>query len=264
MAAEAELSVRPTAAEILQRVLSDAESEVGRPTSALAFSGLAAGLTMGFTGLGVAASFHAFGHGPWQDYAAYLIYPIGFVAVIVGRAQLYTENTLYPVALVLDRRAYLRRTLLLWTVVFWSNIAGVLVFAALVTKTHALPHGVQDELAALGVQAVSHTFAYAFWSGIVGGWLIALVAWLVEGTDGGVSMIVVIWILTFVVGVAGLAHCIASSAEIVSAVLAGRAALGDYAVWLTGATIGNTVGGVVIVALLNYGQVMAGGKEAAE
>jgi len=258
--AEAELSVRPTAAEILERVLSDAESEVGRPASALALSGLAAGLTMGFTGLGVAASFHAFGHGPWQHFAAYLIYPIGFVAVIVGRAQLYTENTLYPVALVLDRRKHLVQTLVLWTIVFWSNIVGVVVFSALVTKTHALPHGVQDELSALGSHAVDVTFAYAFFSGIVGGWLIALVAWLVEGTDGGVSMIVVIWLLTFLVGVAGLAHCIASSAEIVSAVMAGRAGLGEYARWLTGATLGNTVGGVVLVALLNYGQVMAGGK----
>jgi formate/nitrite transporter FocA (FNT family) len=259
--AEAELSVRPTAAEILERVLSDAESEVDRPLPALALSGLAAGLTMGFTGLGVAASFAAFGHGPWQHFAAYLIYPIGFVAVIIGRQQLYTENTLYPVALVLDRHEYLRRTLVLWTVVFWANIAGVIVFAALVTKTHALPHDIQQQLAALGSHAVDRTFAYAFFSGIVGGWLIALVAWLLDGTDGGVSMIVLIWLLTFLVGLAGLAHCIASSAEILAAVMAGRAGLGEYALWLTAATIGNTVGGVVIVALLNYGQVMAGGKD---
>jgi formate/nitrite transporter FocA (FNT family) len=258
--AEAELSVRPTAAEILERVLSDAESEVHRPPSALALSGLAAGLTMGFTGLGVAAAFHAFGHGPWQHFAAYLIYPIGFVAVIVGRQQLYTENTLYPVALVLDRRAYLGRTLRLWAIVFWSNIAGVVVFSALVMKTHAVPQNVQQELAGLGSHAVDRTFAYAFFSGIVGGWLIALVAWLVEGTDGSFSVIAVTWILTFLVGVAGLAHCIASSAEIVSAVLADRAGLGEYALWLTGATLGNTVGGVVLVALLNYGQVTAGGK----
>lgn len=257
--AEAELSVRPTAREIFERVLSDAESEVARPPIALGLSGLAAGLTMGFTGLGVAAALDALGaDGGWQHFVAYLLYPVGFVAVIVGRAQLFTENTLYPVVLVLDRRAFFAETARLWAIVFFSNVAGVIVFAALAMKVHAVPHGVQDELAGLGVEAVDRSFGYAFWSGIVGGWLIALVAWLVEGTGGGFSLVAVTWMLTFLVGIAGLAHCIATSVEIVAAILAGSAGIGEYALWLTGATLGNAVGGVVIVSLLNYGQVMAG------
>jgi formate/nitrite transporter FocA (FNT family) len=257
--AEAELSVRPTAREIFERVLSDAESEVGRPPSALALSGLAAGLTMGFTGLAVAAAFDAVGHGGgWQHFVAYLLYPVGFIAVIVGRAQLFTENTLYPVVLVLDRHEFLGRTARLWLIVFFANLAGVIVFAALVMQVHAVPAGVQDELARLGADAVEQSFGYAFWSGIVGGWLIALVAWLVEGSQGGISMIAVIWMLTFLVGLTGLAHCIATSVEIVAAVFDGSAGLGGYLVWLSGATLGNAVGGVVIVSLLNYGQVMAG------
>ena len=261
--AEADLSVRPTAREIFDRVLSDAEAEVDRPNAALALSGLAAGLTMGFTGLAVAAAFHAFGHGPWQSFAAYLLYPIGFIAVIVGRAQLFTENTLYPVVLVLDRREFLGRTAQLWAIVFAANVVGVIVFAALVMKTPAAPPGLKHELVLLGDEAVRKSFAFAFWSGIVGGWLIALVAWLVEGTGGGMAMLAVIWILTFVVGLAGLAHCIATSAEIVAALLDGSSSVGSYARWLAGATLGNAFGGVVIVSLLNYGQVIAGsGHEA--
>ena len=33
-----------------------------------------------------------------------MFYPIGFIVVILGRAQLFTENTLYPVALVLAEK----------------------------------------------------------------------------------------------------------------------------------------------------------------
>ena len=256
--AEAELSVRPTAREIYERVISDAESEIDRTAAALAFSGIAAGLTMGFTGLAVAAAFRVVGHGGWQDLVAYTVYPVGFIAVIVGRAQLFTENTLYPVVLVLDRRQFLARTARLWAIVFPANIAGVLVFAALVMKTPAVAEPLKHELSLLGVDALSHSFGYAFWSGVVGGWLIALVAWLVEGTDGGFSMLAVVWILTFLVGLAGLAHCIATSGEIAASLFDGSAAVGDYLLWLLGAALGNVVGGVVVVSLLNYGQVVAG------
>jgi len=249
---------RPTAVEVFEEVLTSAREELRRTTAELGFSGLAAGLAMGLTGLAVAAGLAA----EVTHAAALTLYPVGFVAVVIGRQQLFTENTLYPVALALDerRRERVLGTARLWAVVFAANIAGAVAFGALAARTGAIPAELETELVRLGTTAVDRPLDDVFWSAIVGGWLIALVAWLVEGTDGGVSMIVVIWLLTFLVGVAGLAHCIASSAEIVSAVMAGRAGLGEYARWLTGATLGNKVGGVVLVALLNYGQVMAGGK----
>ena len=102
---------------------------------------------------------------------AYLIYPIGFIAVIIGRQQLFTENTLYPVVLVLDERKHLLSTLRLWAVVFISNIAGALLFAALCTYTTALKPDIKTKLLELGVTAVQGSFGHFFWSGVVGGWL---------------------------------------------------------------------------------------------
>jgi len=85
---------------------------------------------------------------------------------------------------------------------------------------------------------------------VVGGWLIALVAWIVTASRWTIGQVVMVWLLTFLVGVGRFAHCIATSGEILSAVVA-RA----YAHWLVPATLGNIAGGVVIVSLLNYGQV---------
>ena len=258
MADAGEGSARPQAGQILRRVLEDAEEEIGRPSSALAFSGLAAGMTMGFSGLGVAIAQHVLGTGEWQRFVSFGLYPIGFVAVIIGRAQLFTENTLYPVARVLDRRSGYLDTLRLWGVVFGANIVGVLAFAALMTRLHTLSRGEEAQLVHLGENAVSRSFPHVFWSAVIGGWLIALIAWLIEGAAEPVGQIVLIWTLSFVVGVGGFAHCIATSGEILGAVLDGGVGVGNYARWLTAATLGNMAGGVLIVALLNYGQVMAG------
>ena len=129
---------RFTADEILQGTLDNARNELRRSLVKLGFSGIAGGITMGLTALGV-SSIRAFvGDGGWRDLVAYLAYPLGFIAVIIGRAQLFTENTLYPVVLVLDERKHLVRMLRLWGTVFLANVIGATIFAVLVAKSSAL------------------------------------------------------------------------------------------------------------------------------
>jgi formate/nitrite transporter FocA (FNT family) len=246
---------RLTAPEIFHNVAEDAREELKRSSTKLAFSGLAGGLTLGLTGLSVAAVRALLGRGGWQDLVSYLAYPIGFIAVIIGRAQLFTENTLYPVILVLDEHRYLVQTLRLWGVVFVSNIAGATCFALLAIKSGALLPGIASQLADLGHEAVQGSGSHIFSSGVIGGWLIALVAWVVTASQWTIGQLAMVWFLTFVVGVGKFSHCIVTSGEIISAVLAGQATLGEYLRWLALATSGNIVGGVVIVSVLNYGQV---------
>jgi formate/nitrite transporter FocA (FNT family) len=250
-------SNRRSGSEIFAAAVKNARDELERSSRALAFSGLAGGLTMGLTGLSVAAVRATIGKGGWADMASFLFYPIGFIAVIIGRGQLFTENTLYPVILVLDerKRRDLINTARLWAVVFFSNVAGAAAFAALAVLTGALRPGIVAALVDLGKESVRQPSAHVFWSGLIGGWLIALVAWMVTASHWTIGQLAMTWLLTFVVGIAHLAHCIATSGEILSAVLHGDAAFGAYTHWLLVATLGNIVGGVVIVSLLNYGQV---------
>jgi formate/nitrite transporter FocA (FNT family) len=256
--ATSQQTLRRTAREIFEYVEANAHEELRRSTHALAFSGFAGGLSMGLTGLGVASVMAAIPGSPARGLVAYLVYPIGFVAVIIGRAQLFTENTLYPVALVLSERRHFMDTLRLWLVVFTFNLLGATAFAALATLSQALQPQVQKELLQLGIEAAQPGFAHIFWSGVIGGWIIALVAWMVTASHWTIGQIAVIWLLTFVVGVGHFAHCIASSGEILSAVFAGSVPFGRYVEWLTLATSGNILGGVMIVTLLNFGQVKVG------
>jgi formate/nitrite transporter FocA (FNT family) len=246
---------RLTAPEIFHAAVASARTELKRSSRTLFFSGLAGGLTLGLTGLSVAAVRTLLGHGPWQDFVSFLVYPVGFIAVIIGRAQLFTENTLYPVVLVLDERRHVFHTLRLWGVVFASNILGAFLFAVLATKTAALAPGIAEQLVNLGIEATHGSGAHFFWSGIIGGWLIALVAWVVTASQWTIGQLVMIWLLTFIVGIGRFAHCIVTSGEILSATLYGAVYPSTYFHWLLLATLGNIVGGVVIVSVLNYGQV---------
>ncbi len=258
MAASTPNTLRRTAREIFEHVEDNAHEELRRSAHALAFSGFAGGLSMGLTGLGVASGMALFGDSPSHQFFAYFLYPIGFVAVIIGRAQLFTENTLYPVALILSERRHFADTLRLWTVVFLFNVLGAIAFAALAIRTDSLLPGISRQLVALGVQAAQGGGTHIFWSGVIGGWIIALVAWMVTASHWTVGQIMVIWLLTFVVGIGHFAHCIASSGEIMAAVFAGSVSFPHYLHWLGCATSGNIVGGVFIVTLLNFGQVKAG------
>lgn len=246
---------RLTAAEIFDRVTTGGAEELKRPFFHLAFSGVAAGLSMGVSALGVALVLAQLGDSAGAEALAYLLYPLGFLAVILGRQQLFTENTLFPVALVLEERRHLPALVKLWLTVLVANIIGTALFSALAVLTPALPEGARGELAGLGVEAAGHGIGTIFWSGVVGGWLIALVAWLVTASTTTTGQLTVIFLLTYAVGVGHFAHSIAGSAELLSAVLAGELSAMDYPRWLAGAVLGNAVGGVVIVALFAYGQV---------
>ena len=249
---------RRSAHEILEEAGDNGRRELARPAKALAFSGLAGGITMGLTGMSVAIAHATLGYtGSLQKFIPYLFYPVGFIAVIIGRAQLFTENTLYPVVLIFSDRKQILPTLRLWVIVFCTNVVGAALFAGLAVRTGALSPEFVKELVTLGVDSSGGTMAHIFWTGVIGGWLIALVAWMVTASHWTIGQIAVVWILTFIVGLGHFAHCIATSGEILSAVFTGQVAIASYGHWLLFATLGNALGGVTFVTLLNFGQVKA-------
>jgi formate/nitrite transporter FocA (FNT family) len=246
---------RPTAHQIYAQVAKNARQELKRPASGLAVSGFAGGMTMGLTGLATAITRAELGTAGWAQFVTALLYPVGFIAVILGRAQLFTENTLYPVALVLSERRHYFATLRLWAIVLVCNCIGALAFAALAVRTQALQPKYVDSLVAIGIENANHSLSSIFWSAIIGGWIIAMVAWLVSASHSISGSVMLIWLLAFVVGLGHFAHSIASSGEILAAVLHSKLPALAYVRWLWPAVLGNIAGGVGLVTMLEYGQV---------
>jgi formate/nitrite transporter FocA (FNT family) len=126
---------RPSAEEIFKQVATNARQELKRTTFSLALSGFGGGAVMGLSALGPAMALAMLGYSSTSRIISNLLYPLGFIVVILGRSQLFTENTLYPVALVLSEKRELWNTMRLWTVVLPANIAGAFCFAAITTPS---------------------------------------------------------------------------------------------------------------------------------
>lgn len=248
-----------TAGEILEAVVEDGREELGRASAGLAFSGFAAGLNISFSAVALAVVGSMTGG---LGLAAMLAYPIGFLIVTLGRAQLFTANTVTPVTVVLSRLSSAANLLRLWAVVFVSNLLGTALFAAAVVYGHLLQSGAMEVL----FGEVSHKLEYGFWAvalkGVFGGWLVALVVWMVAAAKDTISQVFFVYILVFLIPAAGLTHCIAGSAEVLMSVFSGKSGFGEYlGGFLIPTTLGNTVGGVLLVTLLNHGQVIGSKKK---
>lgn len=252
---------RLTAHEIYEHVVQAGREELTRPVVQLAYSGLAGGVVMGLSGLGVALMRSYLGDGEAARLASFALYPAGFVAVIIGRAQLFTENTLFPVVVVMRNPSRLPRMFLLWAVVLTCNVLGAFAFSLLAHHTGALKPEVVDKLGTLGREAVEHGTWELFWAAVMGGWLIALVAWLVSASRSTFGQLSLIWFFTFMVGAGHFAHSIAGSSEVLIAVLHTDLPVSAFFRWLMAAVLGNVVGGVGLVSLLNYGQVETSSEE---
>lgn len=253
---------RPSAEDIYQQVATNARQELKRSNTSLAISGFGGGAFMGLSALGTAIAVALLGDSPGAHMISRMFYTLGFIVVIVGRSQLFTENTLYPVALVLAEKRELWNTIRLWAIVLPANVAGAFAFSALVSWTPALNPPYVDALSHLGANAIAHTAAHVFWSGVIGGWIIALAAWMVSGSHSITGSVAVIWLLTYIVGLGDFAHCVASSCEILVTVLTHHAPWIAYPQWLIPAVLGNICGGVGLVTILEYGQVIYGSESA--
>ncbi|HJS86719.1 MAG TPA: formate/nitrite transporter family protein [Acetobacteraceae bacterium] len=252
--AEAAAPLRPQV--IHEVVREEGEVELRRAAEALALSGFAAGLSMGFSFLTLALLRAGLPDTPWRRLIDSFGYSLGFVIVILGRQQLFTESTLTAVLPVLTSRTLrsLLSTLRLWGIVLASNLVGTFVFAALITPEGVFPREVRTALLEVGRESLSGSFGPVLLKAVFAGWLIALMVWLLPNARQ--ARLWVIILLTYVVSMGGFSHIIAGSTEASFAVFAGGASVSDY-VWgfLIPTLVGNTIGGVSLVALLNHAPV---------
>lgn len=254
-----------TAREIYETVEEDGRANLSRATLGLAFSGLSAGLNISF---GALAMCSVAGMTGGVGFAAIAVYPLSFLMVVLGRAQLYTETTVTPVTVVLSdwrrKPRCLVNTLRLWLVVLASNLLGALLAAAAISYTRVLDAGafellLHEVVVKMDNDAVSTTL-YA----VYGGWVVALMAWLVTASRDTIGKAFVIWATAIVIPVGSLPHSVAGSAEVLIGVLSGKVLWTNYLTgFLAPAVLGNAIGGVFFVALLNYAQIIGSSKKTA-
>ncbi len=236
------------------------EEELSRPSAALFFSGLAAGLSMGFSLVAEGLLRTHLPDAPWSTLVSKLGYSVGFLMITLGSQQLFTENTLTAIIPLLSRRSgsALLNVARLWAVVLGANLLGAAIFALGTSHTPVLDGPVQAALLQIGTEAASGSWLQLLLQGVFAGWLIALMVWMLPAAQGGQVPIIVM--MTYLIGVGGFPHIVAGSVEVIYAVGADGLTWADYALRYAPPTLaGNVVGGVALVSALNYAQVIAGG-----
>lgn len=248
----------PSARVVYEALRSEGASELERAPAALLWSGFAAGISIGLSLLAEGALRAHLPDAPWRPLLTSFGYTAGFIAVTLGRQQLFTETTVTACLPLLNRltpRMFVR-VLRFWFVVLSANLLGALFFAWTVSRPTMFDPELQQAFTEIGLKALDIGAWTAFVRGIVGGWIIALMVWLQPAAEGARLWTIVL--MTYLIAVTGLTHVIAGSVDVFYAILVTDAGWGGYVTYVLPVLLGNSIGGIVFVAILNHGQVNAG------
>jgi formate-nitrite transporter family protein len=258
-----ESGTRLSAMEIHDNILEPAKKEMERPAASLLWSSLASGMVIGFSFLASAFAANLVSE-EHRHAAAAAAYPLGFIFVIMARSELFTENTLDPVIPFLDERngETFRKLVRMWVLLLVGNLIGAVIFGWVLARTPVVNAELHSSLARLAEEATSGGFGRVLYAGIFAGWLIALLSWLLASTHSTGAQIAMIWLCTAPISALQFRHSIAGAVEAFYRAAGGEASwasmLGNFVV---PAVVGNAIGGVLLVALLNYGQVASEKEE---
>ncbi|MEA2693063.1 MAG: formate-nitrite transporter family protein [Acidobacteriota bacterium] len=244
--------------EILAEEISSGQTELERPALGLLMSGLSAGLDVGWSlflmGVMLTLVKDALPH-PIVEMLVANMYAVGFIFVILGRSELFTEHTTLAVVPVLNGSASVGQLLRLWSLVYVSNIFGVSLFAGMTALLGpALGVISRPALGEIAHGLLAHGGWEIFASAILAGWLMGLLSWLVTASRDTISQVFFVWLVMTAIGFSHLHHVIAGSAEVLAGLFAGQGITwADFGRFLLLATLGNTLGGSFFVALLKFG-----------
>lgn len=255
---EAQQRSSTTVHVVHEAVRREGEHELNRTSTALAWSGLAAGLSMGFSLMLEGVLRARLPDAPWSEIISKAGYSAGFVIVILGRQQLFTEDTLTPMLPLLQRRdrATARNVARLWSVVLISNLLGALAVAAVLRFTFAFPEEMRRTFNDISAESVDVRFGLLLLRGIFAGWLLTLLVWVLPFAEHARLFVIVGF--TWMIGICGFSHVVAGSVEAFFLAFGGMVSW-QHA-WLgfvAPALIGNVIGGVSLVTAVNHAQVVS-------
>lgn len=247
---------RPDAYVLHEVIRHDGDQELRRHGLALFLSAFSAGLSIALSLIVPGVLKAKLPAAEWTEIVTTMGYAVGFLVVVLGRQQLFTENTITPILPLLHDRSVKTawRVLRLWGIVLAGNILATAAIATVLAESGAFEPGVKAAFEEIS----RHAIAFPFWDTVLkavfAGWMIALMVWFLPATGTAAPFIIIL--MTWLVSLCGLAHVVAGSVEGFYLVAIGAATLGDYVVrFFLPTLIGNVFGGITLVAVLNYGQV---------
>lgn len=242
--------------QIFEVIRRDGVEELERPNRSLMWSGVAAGIMISLSVLGEAVFRTYLPDAPWSYLVENLGYSLGFLVVILGRMQLFTENTISTVLPVMQEpsRAMFNRVATLWSIVLLANVVGAFVAALTFAYTSAIPADLLPAIESLSRHATGFAPLEAFQRAIPAGVLIAAIVWMLPESDGFGFFVILVF--TWMIAAGDFTHVVAGSVEMAFLMVQGKLAITDAVFgFFLPVLAGNILGGTVIFTLLAFGQV---------
>ncbi|QLE02595.1 formate/nitrite transporter family protein [Galbibacter sp. BG1] len=243
--------------EILKEQICEGQEIYKRSTSSILLSSLAAGLEIGFSFLMICSVFYYFEGKVAEDTLfklMALVYPFGFIMVVLGQSILFTEQTSLLTLPVLNKKHSVASLMRLWGLVILGNLIGGWLIA-LVLRWVGPELGIfsLDTINKIAEHVTSYSGPVILVSAVLAGWLMGLLSWLITSSKDTVSRIIIIYLITAIMAFTGLHHSIIGNIEVFSGLLSSpNIQLIDYFKFQSLALIGNALGGAFFVALLKY------------
>jgi formate-nitrite transporter family protein len=245
----------PRARAVYAVLTLEGDDQLGKDASQIVFSGIAAGTSISLSALAAAGLMAHLPHTEWARLVIAAGFPLGFLVVILGRQGLITESTVSAVLPYFGAPtpSNARQLIRFWGFVFLSNIIAAILVALFFSSTTILSSSILSSLVQLGTEQAQHGTDRLFFGAIAAGWLVALSIWTAPAA--GSAKVLMIFALLYFVAVLDFPHVISGTAEIGFAMFEGNASLLELIRYVLIVGLGNIVGGVVLVAALNYMQV---------
>ncbi|WP_047415021.1 formate/nitrite transporter family protein [Cellulophaga sp. Hel_I_12] len=243
--------------DILSRVIHEGEEIFKIKNKAISLSALIAGLEIGISYLLISTLYYLLS-GKIQEDSIFklfsVVYPVGFILVVLGKSALFTEQTSVLALPVLNGQRTIWELLRIWGLVILGNVIGGIVFTLFIGVLG--PHlglFTHDTMVTIGEHVLKPDSWVLFLSAIVAGWLMGLLNWLLNSTKNSLTRIVLILMITGVIGFGGFHHSIVGNIEVFGAFLYSDAiTILDYLLFLLLALLGNGIGGAIVVGLFKY------------
>jgi formate/nitrite transporter FocA (FNT family) len=253
---EVEKSQPPRAAVLHEIIRTQGDQELDRSIGALWWSALAAGLTMGLSLMGMGLLNSRLPDGEGFKVIASFGYCAGFLAVILARQQLFTENTLTAVLPVMTKPtlANFGRLLRLWTVVLVGNLCGTLLVAYVMLELPIFDSKTDVAFLDIGRKVMENHASQMFAKGIISGWMIATMVWMIPSMESAKMWIIIL--ITYLMALGDFTHIVVGTLEVSYLVFAGELPWSDFWLVFAGPTLaGNIIGGSFIFALISHAQI---------
>jgi formate/nitrite transporter FocA (FNT family) len=244
----------PVIYEIVRRV---GEEEMSRPAMSLWWSGVAAGLSMGFSVIAVGVLRMHLPDTAWRPLLLGLGFPVGFLMAVLGRQQLFTENTITVVLPIMAKPSARNfgRAGRMWAIVLAANLTGTLCMALVFAFTPLVGHELRTAMLDVSREGMNHEWLDMACLAILPGFLMAALVWLNAGSGG--SQFAIVTLITYLIGTAGFSHIVSGSIEAFLLTVTGELGVGEFfGRFLAPVLAGNIIGGTALFALLSHGQVM--------